>query len=239
MAPTQWVTSQNARPHRITLNGVYELPFGRGRAFLNDGGWLGKILGGWQTGQTFEWQPGPLLQFGNVFYYGDVDDIALDDSTLDEWFDVDAGFERNATRVPADFQERLFPMRVDGLRADKTLLLNSSIVPNVPVERPGQAPVPHRRREFAEPSAVRQSEPDDDGDRFRPRDGKRQHRAAVPDRDDEGDVLNIDAGPQRASAACRIDVWEIGRRHFGAGRQADGRPYRGRIVLRRLMSHAP
>ena len=132
-APTQWTTSQNARPHRVTLNGVWELPFGRGRAFLNNGGFWSKILGGWQTGQTFEWQPGPLLQFANVFYYGDVDAIALEDPTLNEWFDTDAGFERNATRVPADFQERLFPLRVDGLRGDQTLLLNSSISRTFPL----------------------------------------------------------------------------------------------------------
>jgi hypothetical protein len=132
-APTQWITSQNARPHRITLNGVWELPFGRGRRYLSDGGWLGKIFGGWQTGQTFEWQPGPLLQYANVFFYGDVNDIAIDDPTLDQWFNVDAGFERSATRVPADFQERLFPFRVDGLRGDATLLLNSSISRTFPL----------------------------------------------------------------------------------------------------------
>ena len=132
-APTEWTTSQNARPHRITLNGVYELPWGRGRPFLNNGGFWSKILGGWQTGQTFEWQPGPLLQYGNIFYYGNPDDIALEDPTLNEWFDTDAGFERSATRVPADFQERLFPLRVDGLRGDQTLLLNSSISRTFPL----------------------------------------------------------------------------------------------------------
>lgn len=132
-APTQWITSQQARPHRITLNGVYELPCGRGRRFLSNGGLLGKILGGWQTGQTFEWQPGPLLQFGNVFYYGDVDAIAVGDPSLDQWFNIDAGFERSATRIPADFQERLFPLRVDGLRGHPTLLLNSSISRSFPL----------------------------------------------------------------------------------------------------------
>jgi len=132
-APTQWITSQNARPHRVTLNGVYELPFGRGRRFLSNGGLLGMILGGWQTGQTFEWQPGPLLQFGNVFFYGDVNEIAIDDPTLDQWFNVDAGFERSATRIPADFQERLFPFRVDGLRGHSTFLLNSSVSRSFPL----------------------------------------------------------------------------------------------------------
>lgn len=133
-APTQWITSQQARPHRVTAGVVYELPFGRGRAFLNNGGILGMILGGWQTGHTFEWQPGPLLQFGNVFFYGDIDQIALDDPTLDRWFNVDAGFERSATRVPADFQERLFPLRIDSLRIDQTLLLNSNISRTFPLK---------------------------------------------------------------------------------------------------------
>jgi hypothetical protein len=134
-APTQWITSQNARPHRVTLNGVYELPFGRGRRYLSNGGLLGMILGGWQTGHTFEWQPGALLQFtnNNVFFYGDINDIALDDPTIDRWFNIDAGFERSATRVPAAFQERLFPFRIDGLRNHSTLLLNSSISRSFPL----------------------------------------------------------------------------------------------------------
>ena len=105
----EWFSSQNARPHRITLNGVWELPFGRGRRFLNNGGLLSKVLGGWQTGQTFEWQPGPLLQFGNVFFYGNVDDIASSDPTLDQWFNVEAGFERNATQVRPISRSGCFP----------------------------------------------------------------------------------------------------------------------------------
>jgi hypothetical protein len=133
MGPTQWITTQNARPHRVTAGGVWELPFGKGRAFLNNGGFLGKILGGWQTGHTFEWQPGPLLQFGNIFFYGNPEDIPLGDPTIDRWFNTDAGFERNSTRVPADFQTRLFPLRLDGLRGDPTLLLNSSISRTFPL----------------------------------------------------------------------------------------------------------
>ena len=189
-APTQWVTSQNARPHRVTLNGVYELPFGRGRRFLTNGGLLGMILGGWQTGQTFEWQPGPLLQFGNVFFYGDVDDIALDDPTLDQWFNVDAGFERSATRIPADFQERLFPLRVDGLRGDSDLAAEQQHLAIVPADGAVDAADSAGRREHAEPSTVRQSAAQPHGDRFRPRDGEREHGAAVPDPDVEGDVLS-------------------------------------------------
>ena len=110
------------------------------------------ILGGWQTGQTFEWQPGPLLQFGNVFFYGDVDDIAAGDpGSSIEWFNVDAGFERSSTRIPADFQERLFPFRIDGLRGDATLLLNSSISRLFPPAGCSTAADSPGRREDAEP----------------------------------------------------------------------------------------
>ena len=188
-APTGWVTSQNARPHRITLNGVWELPFGNGRAFLNKGGFWSKILGGWQTGQTFEWQPGPLLGFGNVFFYGDVDEIALDDPTLNEWFDTDAGFERSATRVPAAFQERLFPLRVDGLRGDADAVAEQQHLANVSAGRAVEPADSSGRGEHAEPSAVRESAAQSDGDRFRPRDGEREHGAAIPDLDVEADVL--------------------------------------------------
>ena len=132
-AATDWITSQNARPHRVTLNGVWELPFGRGRAFLNNGGFWSKILGGWQTGQTFEWQPGPLLQFGNIFYYGDATPSRSTIRRSTNGSTPTPGFERSATRVPADFQERLFPLRVDGLRGDQTLLLNSSISRTFPL----------------------------------------------------------------------------------------------------------
>jgi hypothetical protein len=154
------------------------------------------ILGGWQTGQTFEWQPGPLLQFGNVFFYGNVDDIALENPTLNEWFDVDAGFERSATRVPAAFQERLFALRVDGLRGHATLLLNSSISRSFPLV--GRSMLQIRldaanmlnRQQFANPSSTTRP--------IWPRDGEREHRAAVPDPDVSAGLEGGSAGGSEA-----------------------------------------
>ena len=68
-------------------------------------GVLAKIFGGWQTGGTFEYQPGALLDWGNLFFNGDLDDIAKSnpeialqrDGTLDPtktWFNTEAGFEK-------------------------------------------------------------------------------------------------------------------------------------------------
>ena len=36
------------RTHTININGIYELPFGRGKKFLNNGGWVNAVFGGFQ-----------------------------------------------------------------------------------------------------------------------------------------------------------------------------------------------
>lgn len=45
--------------HRMVTVMTYELPFGRGRAFLNRGGWLNRMLGGWDLAWTQTLQSGP------------------------------------------------------------------------------------------------------------------------------------------------------------------------------------
>jgi len=120
-----WVESNSVRPHRLVLTGIYEWPFGKGRAFAQSG-LRSRLLGGWQTALTYEWQPGPLLGFGNLFYYGDLDDINTGSRTLDRWFNTD-GFERNAAKGPASYHRRVFPVFVPGLRADSTNLFNANL----------------------------------------------------------------------------------------------------------------
>jgi hypothetical protein len=45
----------------FTANAVYELPFGPGKAFLNDSGALGKIVGGWSLSSVGLWHTGHPL----------------------------------------------------------------------------------------------------------------------------------------------------------------------------------
>jgi len=50
------------RRHRFVSNGVYELPFGRGRTFgANMNRAEDAIVGGWQLSSVFVWQTGPFL----------------------------------------------------------------------------------------------------------------------------------------------------------------------------------
>ena len=56
-------------------------------------------------------------------------DIRAGNRTLDRWFNTD-GFNRTASRGPAAFHARVFPTRVEGVRADMTNHWNANIQRN-------------------------------------------------------------------------------------------------------------
>jgi hypothetical protein len=126
MGPTQWFTTNNARPWRTTATGLYQLPFGKGHTFWKSG-ILGAVTGGWQVGSTFELQPGPLLTWPNLFFSGDVNSIKSSNPIPSQWFNINAGFQRVASQAPGTYQARVFPPYVDGLRGDWTNLVNASL----------------------------------------------------------------------------------------------------------------
>jgi hypothetical protein len=47
--------------HNVTVNAVYELPFGPGKSVLNGGGAVGKIVGGWSLSSIGLWHTGHPL----------------------------------------------------------------------------------------------------------------------------------------------------------------------------------
>ncbi len=47
--------------HNVTVNAVYELPFGPGKQYMNEGGVLGKIVGGWEMSGIGTWHTGHPL----------------------------------------------------------------------------------------------------------------------------------------------------------------------------------
>jgi hypothetical protein len=133
-AEPSWRTSNNGRPHRIVATGVFEWPFGKGKRFgSNAGRVLDLLIGGWQTAATYEFQPGPLIDWGNVFYYGqDLSEITNVEKTWDRWFNT-ANFERNPANAPNEYNRRVFPTRVPDLRADKTSQWNANMAKNLPL----------------------------------------------------------------------------------------------------------
>ena len=53
--------SPNSIPHSFVAHYIYELPFGKGRRYLNRGGVADKILGGWQVTGVHRYHTGPAL----------------------------------------------------------------------------------------------------------------------------------------------------------------------------------
>ncbi len=135
--PTMWVLNNNSRPWRISGGAVYELPFGKGKRWLDGSGVVPALAGGWNIAGTFEAQPGSLIMFPNAFFNGDINQIKKDkpeialspDGQIDTskyWFNV-AGFETNAARTPTTFQTRAFPFYIDDLRGPGVQYVNMNI----------------------------------------------------------------------------------------------------------------
>jgi hypothetical protein len=110
--------------HRVVFSSAYELPFGRGKAFLSNSRTASAILGGWQLSGITSWQTGlpltPVLNFdpSNTGTTGRPNRIASgelsgDARSITRWFDVSAfaapsGFVfgnsgRNILRGPSQY----------------------------------------------------------------------------------------------------------------------------------------
>ncbi|HYW48621.1 MAG TPA: carboxypeptidase-like regulatory domain-containing protein [Bryobacteraceae bacterium] len=119
--PRQWTPTNQPVPNRVNVTGIYEFPFGPGRAFLRSG-ILSRIVGSWQVALTYDFQQGPFLTWGNDFYYGDLSTVSQvltqGTKTLNQWFNTSAPFERNSANGPASYQARVFPVDITSVRAD-------------------------------------------------------------------------------------------------------------------------
>ena len=140
-----WQLNPNTRPNRLVWNAVWELPFGKGRQWLTHGP-MQHIVGGWQVSWVYQYQTGAPVSWGNLFYYGTVDQVvqALDESgthavnsrqeystaavyspVFNPSYSASApipagfiGFEGRSALQPGSYQMRQFPQYVDALRAD-------------------------------------------------------------------------------------------------------------------------
>jgi hypothetical protein len=55
--------SPNNAPHVLVINYLVELPFGKNRRYLNEGGIVDKLIGGWQVNGIHRYQSGVPLSF--------------------------------------------------------------------------------------------------------------------------------------------------------------------------------
>ena len=126
------VVSPQDRPHRFTANAIWELPFGKGKKFFPGAhGVLDQVVGGWQLNVIFQYQSGAPLEFGNVLFDGDIQNINLpsDQRGISRWFNTGAGFVTSSALQLAN-NIRTFPNRFAGIRAPSDNAWNGSAVKN-------------------------------------------------------------------------------------------------------------
>lgn len=130
--------NNNSLPHRFVWSAIYQLPFGKGRQLVQSGP-LQHIVGGWQLSWIYQIQSGPCTgNWGNRFFYGDMNNIAavfnhdeVHSKDIHVWFDPNivykgsgsvpsgfVGFEGRSGSQPGSYHVRMFPIRLDSLRAD-------------------------------------------------------------------------------------------------------------------------
>jgi len=56
--------------HVVHINGTYDLPFGKGKPFVNRGGVVDQVVGGWTVGTIFTFQTGAPFLLGSGYQYG-------------------------------------------------------------------------------------------------------------------------------------------------------------------------
>jgi hypothetical protein len=127
--PTR-VISDLDRPHRLTLSGIYELPFGRNKHFLSGAHpVVAHLVGGWQVSGIYTFQSGaPLGNWGNVIYLGDARSIndPVGGQSTDHWFNTAGFVTESALQLGSNV--RTFPLRFANLRSDKISNFDCSIV---------------------------------------------------------------------------------------------------------------
>jgi hypothetical protein len=126
-------------PHRLVVNGIWELPFGHGRRWGSDANpVVNAIVGNWSVSAIWNWQSGrPNLSMGNVYYDGDITKLTTNYTSdpgapvfdTSGFYFHDAAVQTNGVDDPAKQRAdqrirlasniRTLPSRWDGLRGPR------------------------------------------------------------------------------------------------------------------------
>ena len=133
--PWRGISSEDT-PHRLSVSSLVEMPFGRGRLIGGDASpALDAIIGGWQIGVIYAFQTGTPLNWGNILFTGNTDDIDLPrgERTLARWFNTDAGFN-GVSGQQLGSNVRTFPLRLDNVRGHDINNVDLSLIKNTMIK---------------------------------------------------------------------------------------------------------
>jgi hypothetical protein len=131
--PTKMISDLDVT-NRLSISGIYALPFGKGHRFGSDAnGIVDGFIGGWQIQGVYTYQTGfPIAFSTDAFYNGGA--IAIDQKTTAKWFDTSVftsilnDTSTNATPVN---HLRTFPTRTTDVRRDSINSMDLSILKDV------------------------------------------------------------------------------------------------------------
>jgi outer membrane receptor protein involved in Fe transport len=130
--------SSNDHPLRVLFSGSYELPFGKGKRFLNLNGSVGSVVqgiaGGWKLAGVYTYEVGTPLSWGNVIYYGG--NLNYNARDVSQGFNT-ALFNTVSSQQLVD-NIRTFPQYFSNLRADSLNNLDSSLAKDFGLRKEGR-----------------------------------------------------------------------------------------------------
>jgi hypothetical protein len=128
-AALEEVVSDLDRTHRLSLSGVWELPFGHGKSLFSGApGVVNHIIGGWQLQAVWQRNTGAPLGFGNVLLTGDIAQLGNVDQSLDRWFNTSI-FNRTPSEQLAQ-NYRTVSTRFSGVRLPSQETWDLSVMKN-------------------------------------------------------------------------------------------------------------
>jgi hypothetical protein len=148
-AKLEKVISADDAPHRFSVSGIWQLPFGRNQRFgKNTNRLLNYLIGGFQIQGLYQYQTGRPLDLGNVYFNGDLRRLKnFRNANVDQSFDTrgfyfsDAAVQTNGvinpvlqrvdSRIRLESNIRTLPSRVPNFREQALSIADISIIKNI------------------------------------------------------------------------------------------------------------
>ena len=150
VSPENRVSGED-RPNRFQINGIWEVPFGKGRKFGS--GWnrlVDGVFGGWQLTGVYVIQSGRPIGVGNLYFTGDPNKVVAnyDKNNIDKpIFDlsgfyfqdaavqtngvVDPAKQRADQRISLSNNIRTLPSMFPNFRGDRVRGIDASLIKNL------------------------------------------------------------------------------------------------------------
>lgn len=116
-------------PNHASVTVIYQLPFGKGRQFLNNSAWMDEAIGGWELTSIYQYLSGTPIQWStNANYSGDFSGFNNNPHNTHAPSFNTSGFDTASTDQPGSWNFRTFPEYL--LRSDPTNNFDFSIMKN-------------------------------------------------------------------------------------------------------------